>query len=217
MLLAIWVFVLVLRLLGLIKRYKMVVGNAADREERVTKTDTGCGNGRLAGRPASYRTEKITGRNLMKRIIGRFTYTATITFAAVLFCMTIIFGSPLVSRAETGGEPKMRDVEARINDVHSKLKITEAQEEQWNKVAQVMRDNAATMEPLIKARKAQINTMNAVEDLKSYAKISDAHTAGLNNFILVFEPLYTGMSDEQKKIADKIFTKHDHHKRSKKK
>jgi periplasmic protein CpxP/Spy len=154
----------------------------------------------------------------MKRIICRFTYTTTATFAAVLLCMTIIFGGPLVSRAQTtAAEPKAPEVEARINDIHSKLKITEAQEEQWNKVAQVMRDNAATMEPLIKARKVQIKTLNAVEDLKSYAKISEVHTAGLNNFILVFEPLYAGMSDEQKKIADKIFTKRDHHKRSKKK
>ena len=154
----------------------------------------------------------------MKRINCRFTYTTIVTFAAVLFCMAIIFGSPLVSRAETtAAEPKVPEVEARITDIHSKLKITAVQEEQWNKVAQVMRDNATTMEPLIRARKSQINTMNAVEDLKSYAKISDAHTAGLNNFILVFEPLYAGMSDEQKKIADKIFTKHEHQKRSKKK
>jgi hypothetical protein len=153
----------------------------------------------------------------MKRIICRFANTIMVTFAAVLFCMTINFGSPSVLRAETAGEPKMRDVEARINDIHSKLKITEAQEEQWNKVAQVMRDNAATMEPLIKTRKAQIKTMNAVDDLKSYAKISEAHTAGLNNFIAAFEPLYAGMSDEQKKIADRIFTKSDHHKKAKKK
>lgn len=153
----------------------------------------------------------------MKCTICRFTYTTMVTFAAVLFCMTIIFGSPSALRAETAAEAKMPDVEKRITDIHSKLKITEAQEEQWSKVAQVMRENAATMEPLIKARKAQINTLNAVDDLKSYAQISDAHTAGLNKFISAFEPLYAGMSDEQKKIADKIFTKHDHHKRSKKK
>lgn len=154
----------------------------------------------------------------MKHIVCRLIGTRTITFVAVLFFMMVIFGSPLVSKAQTtAAEPKTAEVEARIKDMHSRLKITQAQEEQWNKLAQVMRENAATMEPLINARKAQINTLNAVEDLKSYAKIADAHAAGLNKFISVFEPLYTGMSSEQKKISDKIFTKHDRYKKSKKK
>jgi hypothetical protein len=39
---------------------------------------------------------------------------------------------------------------------------------------------------------------------------------GLNKFIPVFEVLYAGMSDEQKKMADSLFTKHDNKKRSKK-
>jgi hypothetical protein len=138
--------------------------------------------------------------------------------------MTIILACPLMSKAESGtpgAKPKMSKVDrtdARIIELHAKLKITEAQEEQWKKVAQAMRENAVMMETLIQERKEKASTLNAIDDLKSYAKISEEHAAGLNRFIAAFEPLYASMSDEQKKSADAIFTKHDHkHKKSKKK
>ena len=157
----------------------------------------------------------------MKRSRCRCTRSTTVVLAALFFCMTIILGSPVGSKAAESSpqaQPKASKgerTEARIKDLHDKLKITEAQEEPWNKVAQVMRDNASTMEALMQARKEK-GTMNAVDDLKSYAKIMDAHVAGLNNFIAAFEPLYASMSDEQKKAADAIFTKHAHKKGKKK-
>jgi protein CpxP len=146
----------------------------------------------------------------MEHNAGRFRYAAVIIKAAFL-CIAIIVGNPLMSKAEPaapGADPKAsKDVEARITDFHSKLKITPAQEDQWNKVAQVMRENATTMQGLIQERKEKEVTFNAVEDLKSHSKITDAHAAGLTKFIQAFEPLYTSMSDEQKKNADKLFMK----------
>ena len=99
-------------------------------------------------------------------------------------------------------------VEARIKELHTKLMITPEQEEAWNKVAQVMRDNAKTMEELIKARSEKAPTMTALDDLKSYRAIAQAHADGLKKFIPVFEPLYAGMSDAQKKNADTLFRQH---------
>ncbi len=150
----------------------------------------------------------------MKRIICRFTYSSTVTIITLLFCIIIILASPLISKAgpaAPGAETKTSEaagIEARIIAFHSKLKITEAQEGQWNKLAQVMRENAITMNALIKVRTEKGNTLNAVEDLKSYSEITDAHAAGLHKFIPVFEVLYAGMSEAQKKNADKIFTQH---------
>ena len=71
-----------------------------------------------------------------------------------------------------------------------------------------MRDNAKTMETLIKARSAHMMAMNAVDDLKSYGEIAEAHADGLKKFIPAFEPLYGSMSDTQKKNADAIFHHH---------
>jgi protein CpxP len=89
--------------------------------------------------------------------------------------------------------------------MHAKLKITQAQEAQWAKVAQVMRDNEKAIEPLIKARKENAKNMSAVDDLKSYGEITDAHADGIKKFTPVFATLYAGMSDAQKKEADALF------------
>jgi periplasmic protein CpxP/Spy len=158
----------------------------------------------------------------MKRTICRFAHSTTVIVTALFFCMTIILASPLMSKAASAtpaAKPTMSKVDrtdARIIELHAKLKITEVQEEQWKKVTQAMRENAVMMETLIQERKEKANTLNAVDDLKSYAKITDEHAAGLNRFIAAFEPLYAIMSDEQKKNADAIFTNHGQkHKKSK--
>ena len=103
-------------------------------------------------------------------------------------------------------------VETRIKELHTKLMITPEQEEAWNKVAQVMRDDAKTMEALIKARSEKARTVTALDDLKSYGEIAEAHADGIKKFSAAFEPLYTGMSDAQKKNADMFFRQNGHKK-----
>jgi LTXXQ motif family protein len=95
--------------------------------------------------------------------------------------------------------------EARIADLHAKLKITPAQEELWKSLTEVMRANAGAMEPLRKARAEKAPTMTAVEDFTSYAEIADVHADGVKKFVPVFTALYDSMSDAQKKNADTLF------------
>ena len=148
----------------------------------------------------------------MKRIACQFTYPTALAVAVVLFAFTVLT-SPSPSRAAspepamaTAGKVSRPDrVEARIKELQTKLKITPAQEELWNNVTQVMRNNAKTMEALIKARSKKAGTMTAVDDLKSYGEIVEAHADGINKFIPAFESLYASMSDAQKKDADKLF------------
>ena len=99
-------------------------------------------------------------------------------------------------------------VEARITMLHAKLAITPAQEDLWKNVTQLMRENAQTMETLTKARADKATTMTAVEDLKSYTELVDAHAAGLKKFVPAFEPLYASMSDAQKADANTMFRGH---------
>jgi Spy/CpxP family protein refolding chaperone len=151
----------------------------------------------------------------MKRIACQLIYPTALAVAAVLFTFMVL-ASP--ARAASGDQgpatsvaaPPSDRVEARIKELHTKLNITPAQEAQWNNVAQAMRDNAKTMEPLIKARLEKARTMTAIDDLKSYSAIADAHADGLKKFIPAFEPLYAGMSDAQKKSADTLFRQHAH-------
>ena len=160
----------------------------------------------------------------MKRKVCLFTHLSTpvVVMAAVLCaifftCANLSIAASTESSPSTSAKRSAIDrTEARINDLHSTLKITPAQEELWNNLAQLMRDDAKTLDALIKTRAEIAKSMNAVEDLKSYAQITEAHAEGLKKFIPAFEALYGSMSDEQKKNADVLF-KTQRHGKSKKK
>ncbi len=96
-------------------------------------------------------------------------------------------------------------VEARIKELHSKLHITAAQQTQWDNLVQVMRDNATAMIDLQKKRAQDVKSMTAVDAVKSYAAVIEAHEAGMNKFVPAFQALYDSMSPAQKKIADAMF------------
>jgi protein CpxP len=96
-------------------------------------------------------------------------------------------------------------VEARIKDLHKRLHITDAQKPQWEALALVMRSNAQTMEDLQKQRAADSQSMSAVEVIKSYESVIEAHETGMKKFVPPFEALYNSMSDAQKKTADSLF------------
>jgi len=96
-------------------------------------------------------------------------------------------------------------VEARIKDLHARLRITPAQEDLWQRVTEVMRENATTMDAFRKARSEKAQTLTAVEDFKSYAEITEAHADGIKKFVPVFSALYDSMSEAQKTNADTIF------------
>ncbi len=159
----------------------------------------------------------------MKRIAYQTNLPTSFFIAALAFFVTIFFASVNPSQAvsaDPAQKPqakvsKVDRTEAHIKDLQAKLKITPAQEEQWNKVTQVMRDNAKTMEALHQTRIEKAKTMNTVEDLKSYSEITQAHADGLKNFIPAFEALYASMSDDQKKDADTLFRYGGHHRKAK--
>jgi periplasmic protein CpxP/Spy len=110
------------------------------------------------------------------------------------------------AKASKHGNPSDR-VEARIKTLHSELKITPAQDAQWNAVAQAMRQDAATMTDLIQQRQANAANMSAVDDLASYGKITQAHADGVKSIVGPFSTLYASFSDAQKKTADAVFSR----------
>jgi protein CpxP len=115
---------------------------------------------------------------------------------------------PQTKETPSGGSHEDR-VETRIKELHHKLKITPAQESQWNEFAQVMRENAQAVDAVLKERSENLHAMNAVEDLRSYEKLADAHADGLKKLVPAFEALYNTMSADQKKTADLAFAKHE--------
>ena len=115
---------------------------------------------------------------------------------------------PGTSAGKTTHRPRRagpRGVEARIADLHKRLKITADEEAQWKQVADVMRQNAAGIEAAIKERAQNAKTMNAMDNLRSYEKIAKAHEDGMQKLIPAFQTLYDSMPDAQKKNADAVF------------
>jgi protein CpxP len=147
----------------------------------------------------------------MRQSSYRFTLSAARAVAAALFATLAFAPGPVLAAKDSGGDR----VEARIKNMHARLKITQAQEDQWGKVAQVMRENAKALDTLTEARFKNVKTMNAIDDLKSYGEITDAHADGIKRFTPVFAALYTSMSDAQKNQADDLF-RHGGHRMSKK-
>ncbi|MHB8623511.1 MAG: Spy/CpxP family protein refolding chaperone [Sulfuricaulis sp.] len=108
-------------------------------------------------------------------------------------------------------------INAHISDMHAKLKITKAEEDQWAKVADVMRDNAKKMDELTSVRMANAKTANAIDDLKSYGDLAEAHADGIKRFSTVFATLYASMPESQKAETDELFRNGMQHKLQKKK
>ncbi len=140
------------------------------------------------------------------------------TLIATLISALFVTGAYAQASAPTAHAPASHEakaapnksdrVEARIAQLHQQLQITPQEETQWGQVAQAMRDDASQMDQLIMERQSQQDTMSAVDDLNSYARLAQAHADGVKQMVAVFTPLYSSMSDAQKKMADEVFHPH---------
>jgi periplasmic protein CpxP/Spy len=105
---------------------------------------------------------------------------------------------------QTAPSPDGDPAAARIKYLHDRLRITAEQEELWDKVGQAIRDNTQNLTPLLKERLRATTSGTAPELLHAYEALGQAQLDSLRNIIAVFEPLYAGLSESQKKIADAV-------------
>lgn len=95
-------------------------------------------------------------------------------------------------------------VEVMISNMRKRLRITPAEQSQFDAVADVMRTNAKAMETLL-AERAHDTDQSAVASLHWYEKLTEAHATALKNFTPAFETLYATLSPSQRKAADAMF------------
>ncbi len=96
-------------------------------------------------------------------------------------------------------------VDQRIRTLQSQLGITEAQMPLWTAFAQAMRDNAAATDALFTQRAGAVATMNAPDNMHSYAQIARAYADNTERLATAFDSLYASLSDTQKQAADTLF------------
>jgi hypothetical protein len=93
----------------------------------------------------------------------------------------------------------------RIKMLQSQLGITEAQMPLWSAFTQAMRDNAAATDALFTQRAGAVATMNAPDNMHSYAQIARAYADNTERLATAFDSLYASLSDTQKQAADTMF------------
>ncbi len=93
---------------------------------------------------------------------------------------------------------------ARIKYLHDRLRITTEQESLWDAVAQAIRESEGNLAPLRREQYRAAISGSATELLRSDEALGNAQLDNLRKIISAFDPLYAGLSDDQKKIADAI-------------
>jgi hypothetical protein len=149
----------------------------------------------------------------MNQQLFKLNYSSARTVMAAALVAAIGFTAIPSFAMAAGAKPtEVERVELRIKSMHTKLKITPEEEAKWSVVSDVMRENAKKMDALTQSRMDHVKTMNAVEDLKSYGEIVDAHAEAIRKFAPAFENLYASMTDAQKLEADELFRQGANHK-----
>jgi hypothetical protein len=114
--------------------------------------------------------------------------------------------------------------EAELAYWKTALKITPAQEAQWNTVADLVRKQAAQMDEHMKSMQAQRppqgqqrdggSAIERLERQQSRMALGAQHMAdgarAMAEFVNAAKPLYAAFSDEQKKVADELFASRRH-------
>ena len=109
------------------------------------------------------------------------------------------------THAPTPAETEAQAADQRIQTLQTALQITPAQVPQWTSFAQAMRDNANATDALFRNRAASAGTMNAADNMKSYASVARAYADNTQKLSDAFQTLYGSLSEQQKQTADTMF------------
>jgi Spy/CpxP family protein refolding chaperone len=94
--------------------------------------------------------------------------------------------------------------DGRIAFLKAELKITPAQEAQWQQVAAAMHENAKALDQTITSARQNRADMDAVQRLElreQFAKVRADNDARL---VAAFKPLYASLSPEQQQTANQL-------------
>src|SRR5690348_10459354 len=101
-------------------------------------------------------------------------------------------------------------VDGRIAFLKAELKITPAQETQWQQVAAAMRINASSLDQAITTARQNRGTMDAVQRLEAREQFAKLHADNDARLLAAFKPLYASLSPEQQQMANELVGQHHH-------
>ena len=110
-------------------------------------------------------------------------------------------------------------IEARLAYIKTALKITDAQQSQWDSFANVLRGQARDMDKRMQERRAQYAqrtpgaqrpdrpNVTAIERLERTQQRMTVRATRLNEVLAAAKPLYAALSPEQKQVADQMIAR----------
>ena len=101
-------------------------------------------------------------------------------------------------------------VEGRIAFLKAQLKITPAQEAQWQQVEAAMRENAKTLDQTITTARQNRGDMDAVQRLELREQFAKVRVDNDARLLSAFKPLYASLSPEQQQMANQLVGAHHH-------
>lgn len=137
-------------------------------------------------------------------------------------------GAPRQAPQKRAFRKPSEQVEARLAYARTALKITDAQQPQWENFSNVLRKHARDMDQRFEQRRAQhqaaraqgadaasaqrpeARNVSAIERLERRQQRMSEHSARLSEVIAAAKPLYAGFSPEQKQIADTMLARQGH-------
>ena len=99
-------------------------------------------------------------------------------------------------------------VDGRIAFLKAELKITPAQETQWQQVATAMQQNATALDGVIGNARQQSGSMDAVQRLTLREQFAKIHADNDARLLTAFKPLYASLSPEQQQMANTLVAAH---------
>jgi protein CpxP len=102
-------------------------------------------------------------------------------------------------------------VDGRIAFLKVELRITPAQELQWQQVEAAMRESAKTLDQTITTARQNRAGMNAIQRLELRDQFAKVRTENNDRFLAAFKPLYASLSPEQQRTADQLIMAAQHH------
>lgn len=95
-------------------------------------------------------------------------------------------------------------IDGRIAFLKAQLKITSAQEGQWQKVEAAMRENAKALDQTIANARQNRGNRNAIERLELRDQVAKVRSDNSDRLLTAFKPLYGSLSPEQQNMADQL-------------
>ena len=101
-------------------------------------------------------------------------------------------------------------VDGRIAFLKAQLKITPAQEAQWQQVEAAMRENAKTLDQTITTARQNRGNLGAVQRLELHEQFAKVQVDNDARLLAAFKPLYASLSPDQQQRANQLVGAHHH-------